>query len=71
MAKLPNHITVGENEYKLKIFKPQSAVWGNVVFAYVNESLVLAMVNGLDSEECRRKLIKGLAHNRIAVSVEA
>ena len=69
--KLPNHIQVGENSYKLKIFKPKEPVWGNVVFAYVNHEAVLAMVNGFLSEDCRSKMVKGLVHNRIAVSVEA
>ena len=68
--KLPNHIRVGENSYKLRIFKPNEPVWGNVVFAYVNQECVLAMVNGLNSEDCRSKMVKGLAHNRIEVSVE-
>ena len=69
--KLPNHIKVGENSYKLKIFKPNEPVWGNVVFAYVNHEGVLAMVNGITNEDCRIKMVKGLAHNRIAVSAEA
>ena len=63
--KPPEQIRVGENSYRLRIFKPLQAVWGNVVLVYVNQTAVFAMVNGASEDECRGKMVKGLAHQRI------